>query len=488
MDCYFLKIKITEFIYKSNEESKYILYECQKNQIKKENKEEKYEIQFELKKSNEKYILEIINDEKGNRIPLSNYFTLITKININKNEKENKENIKYDYLEILLYSKNKEKDDLRKLIDIDQGKLIDENCINNNKSSILNLGNFFIKYTYKLTKLEDLYDLETKETENEIINKDNLFQEIEPVIQEKENNDRNSGIFHTMNSKDFFDINVDILEEYENEEEENTYSNSYTYSYSEKEKEEKNPFEPAYKYKKNFSKIFRNSILSTYELIHLEKPELKEIFEENIIECFLASGLSKTKKIINKSESYKPQCNHKNCELFPSYNSEVFFRIQKSKSIFEEIDSNLITNLIFPSGIKICFEQNILINNLIKKRKSLQFRKADYSFNVLTDLQGNRYYIYSIIFFIKFELKEFFEFYNEYIDIKDLNKNNIFVPFSFSIISKFFDINKFNIILNDLYISFNTNELNTENFDKELIHLLYEIPIPPINSKFNGSG
>ena len=102
MDCYFLKIKITEFIYKSNEESKYILYEWQKNQIKKENKEEKYEIQFELKKSNEKYILEIINDEKGNKIPLSNYFTLITKININKNAKENKENIKYDYLEILL--------------------------------------------------------------------------------------------------------------------------------------------------------------------------------------------------------------------------------------------------------------------------------------------------------------------------------------------------------------------------------------------------
>ena len=50
MDCYFLKIKITEFFYKSNEESKYILYEWQKNQIKKENKEEKYEIQFELKK------------------------------------------------------------------------------------------------------------------------------------------------------------------------------------------------------------------------------------------------------------------------------------------------------------------------------------------------------------------------------------------------------------------------------------------------------
>ena len=494
MDCYFLKIIITEFIYKSNEESEYNLYQWQKNQIKEENKEEQYEIQFELRKSNEKYVLKIINDEKGNKIPFSDYFTLITSININKN---NKENIKYDYLEILLYSKNKEKEDYRKLIDIDQGKLIDENCINTNKTAELNLGKFFIKFIYKLLKLEDLYNLDEKEKEKDLNENNNiLYKEIEPNIHKEVNSSGKSGTFRKINSKDFFDINVDIFEEDENEEEENSNSNSNIEKDKDKEKEEKNPFESAYKNKskKNFTKIFRNTILSTYELIHLEQPILKDIVEDNLIECFLISGLSKSKKIINNSESYIPQCNHKNCQNNLSYSSEIFFRLQKSKSIFEEMDSNLITNLIFPSGIKICFEQNILKSNLIKQRNSLQFKKANYSFNVLTDLNGKRYYIYSIIFFIKFYLKEFFDFYNEYKDIKYLNtteffdvsnNNNIFIPFSFSIISKFFDINKFNIILKDLYISFNTNELNTEFFDNELIHLLYEIPTPPINSKFN---
>ena len=245
MDCYFLKIIITEFIYKSNEESEYNLYQWQKNQIKEENKEEQYEIQFELRKSNEKYVLKIINDEKGNKIPFSDYFTLITSININKN---NKENIKYDYLEILLYSKNKEKEDYRKLIDIDQGKLIDENCINTNKTAELNLGKFFIKFIYKLLKLEDLYNLDEKEKEKDLNENNNiLYKEIEPNIHKEVNSSGKSGTFRKINSKDFFDINVDIFEEDENEEEENSNSNSNIEKDKDKEKEEKNPFESAYK-------------------------------------------------------------------------------------------------------------------------------------------------------------------------------------------------------------------------------------------------
>ena len=483
MDCYFLKIKITEFTYKSNTYNINTFYEYSKNVTKREIEEEKYEIEFELKKCDEKYILEIINDNKGNKVLFSNYFTLSTKININ-----NKNNIEYDYLEIMLYSKIGNN---RKLIDIDKGKLIDENCINNKKLSVLNLGNFMIKYTYKLTKFEDLLNSEEKENliENnnilyENINcsednkkenvkdyEDNLFEELDPIINEEKNNLKKD-IYHNMNSPDFFDINVDIFEEEETEEE--------------NEKGEKNPFESAYK--KNIKKIYRNTHITPYEIIELEKPILKEIMKDNLIECFLISGLSQNKNIIQSSKSYNSQCNHKNCELNQSYSSEIFYRIQKPNSIFEEIESNLLTNLIFPSGIKICFGKNFF-KNLVKKRSSLQFKKTDYSFNVLTDINGKRYYIYSIIFFIKFELDEFIVFYKEYSDIKGINnkfnieKNDIFVPFSFSIISKIFDITKFNIILKDLYTTFNTNEMKIELFDNELVHLLFETPVPPINSK-----
>ena len=223
-------------------------------------------------------------------------------------------------------------------------------------------------------------------------------------------------------------------------------------------------------------------------MVNLEKPILKEIIKDNLIECFLISGLSQKKKVINNSESFTPQCNHKNCELNHSYISQIYFRLEKPESIFEQIDSNLISNLIFPSGIKICFGNNI-VNNNVKKRSSLQFKKADFSFNVLTDISGKRYYIYSIIFFIKLESDEFKEFYKEYDDIKGINNkfnicnNDYFIPFSLSIISKMFDIDKFNIILIYLYTTFNTNSMKSELFDNELVHLIYEIPTPPINSK-----
>lgn len=516
MEFYFLKIEITEFIHNLNLGNINTMYLLPEKGLKQENKEMNYEIVFDLVKSKEKYLLEIINDNNGNKIPFTNYFTLSTSIKINKNINEN---IDYDFLEISLYNKESKNEDKRKLIDIAQGKLIDENCIKEQKYSDIKLGNFNIKFTYKLLKFEDLYKLEPQEIkfnndeisfensntnnvngeqedediiakyhnifskqkkEEDIIYDESLFQEIEPIDEQKENdnisdnknNDLSKEIYHKMNSKDFFDINVDIFEEDEKEEEENNTP----------EKEEKNPFESANKI--NTKKIYRNTHMSSYEIIHLEQPILKEIIKDNLIECFLISGLSKTKKIISNSESYFPQCKHKNCLFNNSYNSQIFFKLQKPNSIFEEMEQNLISNLIFPYGIKICFGQNFF-NNLVKKRSSLQFKNADFSFNVLTDIKGKRYYIYSLIFFIKFEINEFNEFYEEYNDIEGINNklNNIFIPFSFSIISKFFDIEKFNIILKDLFITFNSSELQNELFDNQLIHLIFEIPAPPINSK-----
>ena len=508
MDCYFLKIKITEFNYKSNGDWTNNLCDRLEKEKKKENKEEKYEIQFELKKSKEKYLLEIINDDKGNKKPFTNHFTLLTNISVHKNINENKV---YDFLEIFLYKKNREKEKNRKLIDIDKGKLIDENCIGIKKDYELNLGKFIIKLTYKLIEFKELNNLEEDENiiDNNILNdivnhnednnkervmeKKDLFekyhnispkqkeevihdesfeQDIEPLMKNEYNNSKN-GICHKINSNDFFDININVFEE-----DEEFYS----------QKEEKNPFESAFK--KIHKKIYRNTNISTYELIHLEQPILKEIEKDNLIECFLISGLSQSKKILDNSELYITQCNHKNCKFNNSYNSQIFFRLQKPNSNFKEIDSNLITNLIFPSGIKICFG-DYYFNNSMKKRNSLKFKNTDFYFNVLTDIKGKRFYIYSIVFFIKFELKEFEEFYKEYNDIKyiitkkfNIPSNNVFIPFSFSLISKIFDISKFNIILNDLFISFKTNQMKSELFDNELIHLIFEIPSPPSNSKF----
>ena len=442
MDYYFLEIKIEEFIYNSNESNINGIYNTQKKKNINENKNINYEIIFELTKSKGKYSLQIINDKKGNKIPFSTNFNLPTLININNENSQN------DFLTIFLYIKNPSNNENKQLIDIDKGKLIDISCIKVRKFYTLKIGNFSMKFSFQLIK-------------KEITDKNNIEHDIK---------------YHKINSDDFFDINVDIFEEEEKEDED----------YYE-EKSEKNPFELAQEI--NPKKIYRNTHMSLYQIYQLEQPILKEVIKDNLVECFLISGLSQSKQEIKNSEGYISQCNHKNfCEKNISYFSQIFFRLQKPNSIFEKIDSNLISNLIFPNGIKICFGYNKYLNNFVKNRNFSFFKNSNFSYNVLTDINGKRYYIYSLIFFIKFDYNDFSEIYKDYkniggIDCSKLNNKNIFIPYSFSVISKIFDVEKFNIILKDLYITFSSNEFKPELFDNELVHLIFEIPSPPENSK-----
>ena len=573
MDCYFLKVKITEFAFNPNQET--INNNLELNEISEQICDENnnnYEINFELTKSNELYVLQIINDNKNKKIPFTNYFTIPTLINIDKNNNisHNEGNfIDKDSLEISLYSNNNEK----KLIDIDNDILIDVNCINQPKLAELSLGNFHIKLLFKLSCFEDLcirendmifmtnnildddnikednYNnideinsinmqlingninneykenndeeeeedlvtkyhniLSNKPEEDDIIYDESLFQEIAPINldfdigndspkENKENNNSNllttndiindegspCGIYHNIKSIDFFDINVDIFEEEEKEDEEDKIDNYYNNN--------KNDAISNISENKNNSKtkIYKNNHVIIYENVPLEKPKLKEIVKNNLIECFLISGLSQNKKTLSNSESYASQCKHRNCQYNKSYSSDILFRLQKPNSNFSEIESSSISSLIFPYGIKICFGDNYL-SPVFKKRSSTLFQKSEFSFNVLTDIKGKRYYIYSLIFFIQFEYEEFIKYFKEYKDInikstaiisKQINKTEIFVPFAFSLISKINNLENFNLILNDLYTTFYSSKMDSDIFDNELIHLIFELPLPPINS------
>ena len=557
MDCYFLKVKITEFTFISTikDDKKNNNIESNDNTELINNENYNYEIEFELSKSNEKYILKLINDNNGNKIPLTNYFTLSTSIKIDKDNNDILNNyIESDFLEISLYSNNGEK----KLIDIDSDILIDNSCINQIKLAEIFLGNYHLIFSFKLSRFQDLCvregdmnyiinnsenkdnnieenninynkennfengdNKENKEEEEEedlvekyhnllgnkskeeddIIYDDELFQEIEPIdlefnkdkkSSENEKNDLDElkndkiespgEIYHDIKNINFFDINVDIFEEEEIEDDDEIINDNEKGD-STILKNINNPNDRIIKYK-----IYKNTNLIIYENIILQKPKLKEIINYNLIDCFLISGLSKNKKALQNSESYAPQCKHKNCQYNKSYNPEIIYRLQKpniSNSI-SEIESSSFANLIFPYGIKLCFGENYL-NHLLKKRSSTQFQEAEYSFNVITDIKGKRYYIYSLIFFIQFDFQEFIKYFNDYKDINiksSLIKENtkIFAPFSFSIISKMYDSQNFFTILNDLYSTFYSSQMDNEIFDNELIHLIFEVPSPPLNS------
>ena len=554
MDCYFLKVKITEFTFIENFENNKNRDNTETNnntELINNDNNNNYEIEFELTKSNEKFILKLINDNNGNKIPVSKYFTLPTSINIDKDNNDISSNyIESDLLEISLYSNNEEK----KLVDIDNDILIDSTCINEVKYGDIYLGNYHLIFLFKLSLFEDLcvregdmnymanisenkdnnIELENinynennlenvnnnkdeeeeedlvekyhnllgnKPIEDDIIYDDELFQEIEPIDlefdkekinseNEKKNNlnelktDKNDSpgeIYHDIKNINFFDINVDIFEEEEIEEDEENINDN--------EKGESNILKNKNDGKINY-KIYKNTNLIMYENIILKKPKLKEIINYNLFDCFLISGLSKNKKSLKNSESYAPQCKHKNCQYNKSYYSEIIYRLQKpNSSNISKIESSDCANLIFPYGIKICYGENYL-NHLFKTRNSTQFQEPEYSFNVLTDIKGKRYYIYSLIFFIQFEFKEFIKYFKDYKDINIksssvISKENykIYVPFAFSIISKIYDLENIFKILNDLYSTFYSSQMDNDNFDNELIHLIFEVPSPPLNSK-----
>ena len=213
--------------------------------------------------------------------------------------------------------------------------------------------------------------------------------------------------------------------------------------------------------------IIKHLIL--YEKIKLKNPKLEEVIKDNLINCFLISGLNEKKIEIKNSENFFSQCNHEECYKNKlSFNSNVIFYLNKKNS---SIKINAQTSkLIFPKGIKICISE---------KGENL---KSNIFSNVLTDEERNKFYIHSLMFYIKFKREEFSIFFSDLNDyFKNINNQFFYVPFSFSLITKIDSIFHCEKILYELYYCFKIN-LDTDYLDNEIVHLIYEIPFPQNDS------
>ena len=112
----------------------------------------------------------------------------------------------------------------------------------------------------------------------------------------------------------------------------------------------------------------------------------------------------------------------------------------------------------------------------------------------MTDVNGDRFYVHSIIFYVKFKYDEFKAFFSD-IELNHSLTNNekektnnhseiISAPFAFSLISKYSSSKAFEPILKNLFFLYKTKLYNTDDFDNELIHIIYEIPAPSQNSSY----
>ena len=248
------------------------------------------------------------------------------------------------------------------------------------------------------------------------------------------------------------------------------------------------------------SNILINDPNDMYSIEYISKLDYKEIEYDTFCHCFFISGLKyENTEIIKESEEYPSTCLHKECSILSSFQPSVIqFYQNKNKS--SQIDiTDLTANLVFPLGIKICFNNNDYnIEN--------DYPKPYNTFlNIIRNEKGEIYYIVSYHYFRKMEIKEFDKKYKinplkEYTKFKNINDKDekfdvlkfqknldivskfigcevILIPECITLVSRFPFINQMKECL-EIMIKLNEDDLNNL-----VNHLTNEIPIPYKNQR-----
>lgn len=217
--------------------------------------------------------------------------------------------------------------------------------------------------------------------------------------------------------------------------------------------------------------------LQNEELNYCDLPSFCEAFyiaslPENNIKHFLENQF-----LDNKFS----QCNHKNCSLLPSYNSDIIFRYpikDKSKNNFTL--SELFSSLSFPYGVKICFENGEPSQNDFFFVSTNEFNEHNYVYVHYTYLKmkfedfKKKYKIDPVKDFLNMNIANNISDLNEKFQIgQDLIlREYIYIPFAYCLVSKFPYQNEMKMCIDSI--------IKIQNDKKELNlflkYIIYEIP------------
>ena len=248
------------------------------------------------------------------------------------------------------------------------------------------------------------------------------------------------------------------------------------------------------------SNILVNDPQDMYSIEYISRLNYKEIEYDTFCHCFFVSGLKyDNKEIIKESEEYPSTCLHKECSILSSFQPSVI-QFYQNKNKTSQIDiSDLTANLVFPLGIKLCFNNNDYNtdNNYPKPYNTF--------LNVIRNEKGEIYYIVSYHYFRKMDINEFDKKYKinplkEYTKFQNINDKDekfdvlkfqknldivskfigcevILIPECITLVSRFPFINQMKECL-EIMIQLNEDDLNNL-----VNHLTNEIPIPYKNQR-----
>jgi hypothetical protein len=248
------------------------------------------------------------------------------------------------------------------------------------------------------------------------------------------------------------------------------------------------------------------------------------ISQDFFCDAFFISGLPMTRaKVIPDSEHFIPPCKHQRCGILPAYKPEVLNKFPEQDLRNFEI-TQPTASLCFPFGIKLCYSQD---EEQIKPLKPYM--------NIITHDKGE-HYMYIYYYYQKydyFQFKKIFDFdpvkdqfhFNKLIQLIEkacpekasksqnaskndhsreeskfsqlelkiqdnldvcsefINSDYIYLPYAACLISKYPYSKEMETSLNVILHSAFKSNSPVEEINKLLINLIYEILVPPLNSK-----
>ena len=252
--------------------------------------------------------------------------------------------------------------------------------------------------------------------------------------------------------------------------------------------------------------IFLKSKKYTDYLDEQYQKNIKHPYRETFCEgFFIASFPKKHASVIELNTSFMAQCQHRECSKLPGMKPEIIFRYPLKDTKTLELN-NLAATICFPTGIKVCYEEN-------SQPKQIQ----DYVTSI-TNQKGERYYMMTYHFYIKMDTEYYNKQYEEnplkynlrkfgeaYIGlsedeltekmINDIQKNLewnqelanreiVFVPFCICLISKYPYVKPMSSCLKSIYTILNNESSQNGDFiiNDIIMYLINSIPIPTKNT------
>ena len=222
-----------------------------------------------------------------------------------------------------------------------------------------------------------------------------------------------------------------------------------------------------------------NDCKNIYSKEYLSSLKYEEYEYDTFCQSIIISGLKPAKaNILKQTINFPSICEHKECSQLCSFSPSILYNYQNKNKLDQIKMSDLIAELIFPFGIKVCF----LFDSTQK------FPKCEEPImNVIHNEKGDKYYMVSFFYYKKMNVKKFQERFKinnfkkeiELIIQKNITSDaSIFIPESISLISRFPFINQMGQCLKNLISITDNTKLNLF-----VNHIINQVPVPYKNQK-----